>query len=212
MQFDKGMAEVLRNQWTLYLRLPVSELVGWLNNYLTIIWLQRKQDFPCCQWNSFIAVMTYIHLIHALSSWWKTAHWPWIKQSNKEGYDAPLNFVNDFIIMYIWHFIQSIFNICVRCDMAFIEPMHQNKPNITCLHSKWYSMEQQMFLAVLFDLLYYGLIVMAIFHHLSSQQRISIFFTFLIRTGLFKNRVFFDKCQQWPLLLTWFNFNPSMDK
>ena len=28
-------------------------------------------------------------------------------------------------------FCQSKFNICVRCDMAFIEPMHRNKPNIT---------------------------------------------------------------------------------
>ena len=30
-------------------------------------------------------------------------------------------------------FCQSKFNICVRCDMAFIEPMHRNKPNITYL-------------------------------------------------------------------------------
>ena len=28
---------------------------------------------------------------------------------------------------------QLKFNICVRCDMAFIEPMHRNKPNITYL-------------------------------------------------------------------------------
>ena len=37
-------------------------------------------------------------------------------------------------------------------------------------------MELEMLLGVLFDLLYYGLIVMAIIHHLSSQQRISIIF------------------------------------
>ena len=30
-------------------------------------------------------------------------------------------------------FCKSKFNICVRCDMAFIEPMHRNKPNITYL-------------------------------------------------------------------------------
>ena len=30
-------------------------------------------------------------------------------------------------------FCQSKFNICVRCDMAFIEPLHRNKPNITYL-------------------------------------------------------------------------------
>ena len=30
-------------------------------------------------------------------------------------------------------FFQLKFNICVRCDMAFIEPMHRNKPNITYL-------------------------------------------------------------------------------
>ena len=30
-------------------------------------------------------------------------------------------------------FCQLKFNICVRCDMAFIEPMHHNKPNITYL-------------------------------------------------------------------------------
>ena len=28
------------------------------------------------------------------------------------------------------------FNICVRCDMAFIVPMHRNKPNITYLLTK----------------------------------------------------------------------------
>ena len=39
----------------------------------------------------------------------------------------------DFIIIYVWYFVQSQFNICVRCDMAFIEPMHRNKPNITYL-------------------------------------------------------------------------------
>ena len=32
---------------------------------------------------------------------------------------------------------QSKFNICVRCDMAFIEPMHRNKPNITYLLQPW---------------------------------------------------------------------------
>ena len=30
-------------------------------------------------------------------------------------------------------FCQLKFNICVRCDMAFIEPMHHNKLNITYL-------------------------------------------------------------------------------
>ena len=30
-------------------------------------------------------------------------------------------------------FCQLKFSICVRCDMAFIEPMHRNKPNITYL-------------------------------------------------------------------------------
>ena len=30
-------------------------------------------------------------------------------------------------------FCQSKFNICVSCDIAFIEPMHRNKPNITYL-------------------------------------------------------------------------------
>ena len=30
-------------------------------------------------------------------------------------------------------FCQLKFDICVRCDMAFIEPMHRNKPNITYL-------------------------------------------------------------------------------
>ena len=30
-------------------------------------------------------------------------------------------------------FCQLKFNICVRCDMAFIEPMHRNKPDITYL-------------------------------------------------------------------------------
>ena len=32
-------------------------------------------------------------------------------------------------------FCQLKFNICVRCDMAFIEPMHRNKPNFTYLLS-----------------------------------------------------------------------------
>ena len=153
MQFDKGMADVLRNQWMLYLRSPVPEVVGCLNNYLTIIWLQWQQDFSHCQWNSFVALMTYIYLTHALSSWWKTTHWPWIKQSNKEGYDDPLDFFNDLIIKYIWHFIQSIFNICVRCNMAFIEPMHHNKPNITYLLSTWSGTELWLFFDLLLDLL-----------------------------------------------------------
>ena len=30
-------------------------------------------------------------------------------------------------------FCQLKFNICVRCHIAFIEPMHRNKPNITYL-------------------------------------------------------------------------------
>ena len=30
-------------------------------------------------------------------------------------------------------FCQLKFNICVRCDMAFIKPMHRNKANITYL-------------------------------------------------------------------------------
>ena len=30
-------------------------------------------------------------------------------------------------------FCQLKFNICVRCDVAFNEPMHRNKPNITYL-------------------------------------------------------------------------------
>ena len=38
----------------------------------------------------------------------------------------------DFIIMCLV-FCQLKFSICVRCDMAFIEPMHRNKPNITYL-------------------------------------------------------------------------------
>ena len=38
----------------------------------------------------------------------------------------------DFIIMYVV-FCQLKFNIGIRCDMAFIEPMHRNKPNITYL-------------------------------------------------------------------------------
>ena len=38
----------------------------------------------------------------------------------------------NFIIMYVWYFI-SRNSISVRCDMAFIEPMHRNKPNITYL-------------------------------------------------------------------------------
>ena len=33
------------------------------------------------------------------------------------------------------------FSICVRCDIAFIEPMHRNKPNITCLLSVHLSMK-----------------------------------------------------------------------
>ena len=36
-----------------------------------------------------------------------------------------------------WRLCQSKFNICVRCDMAFIEPMHRNKPNITYLLTQW---------------------------------------------------------------------------
>ena len=41
--------------------------------------------------------------------------------------------------MQRWYmlFCQLKFNICVRCDMSFIEPMHRNKPNITYLLT-WY--------------------------------------------------------------------------
>ena len=34
-------------------------------------------------------------------------------------------------------FCQLKFSICVRCDMAFIEPMHRNKPNITYLLTRF---------------------------------------------------------------------------
>ena len=37
--------------------------------------------------------------------------------------------------------------------MAFIEPMHRNKPNITYLHSTWSGMELLVFLNLLFDFL-----------------------------------------------------------
>ena len=44
---------------------------------------------------------------------------------------------NDFVSRFLYNvclvFCQSKFNICVRSDMAFIEPMHRNKPNITYL-------------------------------------------------------------------------------
>ena len=135
-----------------------SLIKGWLTCYKTngpFIWDRQCQklldgltitwpSFGCSDNRTFIIVieipllqwwLAYMYLTHALSSWWKTTHWPWIKQSNKEVYDDPFDFLNDLIIMYIWHFIQSIFNICVRVDMAFIEPMHRNKPNITYLHS-----------------------------------------------------------------------------
>ena len=42
------------------------------------------------------------------------------------------NLYQDFVIVCLV-FCQSKFNICARCDMAFIEPMHRNKPNVTYL-------------------------------------------------------------------------------
>ena len=42
-------------------------------------------------------------------------------------------------------FCQLKFNICVRCDMAFIEPMHRNKPNITYLLTYYGSLQTQYF-------------------------------------------------------------------
>ena len=45
--------------------------------------------------------------------------------------------------IYWWWLLIEILPLCIfidshpkfRCDMAFIEPMHHNKPNITCLPS-----------------------------------------------------------------------------
>ena len=36
----------------------------------------------------------------------------------------------DVIITYVWNFRCWNSKICVRCDMAFFEPMHHNKSNI----------------------------------------------------------------------------------
>ena len=41
--------------------------------------------------------------------------------------------ITKYILLH-WFICQLKFNICVRCDMAFIEPMHRNKSNITYLH------------------------------------------------------------------------------
>ena len=41
----------------------------------------------------------------------------------------------DFILMFVWYFLSR--NSMSVCDMAFIEPMHRNKPNITYLLTCW---------------------------------------------------------------------------
>ena len=43
---------------------------------------------------------------------------------------------SDFILC-MFSICQLKFNICLRCDMAFIDPMHRNKPNITYLLMNW---------------------------------------------------------------------------
>ena len=48
----------------------------------------------------------------------------------------PRNLPNLYHYNICLVFRQLKFNICVRCDMAFIEPMHRNKPNITYLLTK----------------------------------------------------------------------------
>ena len=48
-------------------------------------------------------------------------------------------------------FCQLKFSICVRCDMAFIEPMHRNKPNITYLLTPWCILDSTILHTVLFS-------------------------------------------------------------
>ena len=53
----------------------------------------------------------------------------------------PLKFGNGFVISSHILFRQLKFNLCVGCDMAFIEPMHPNEPNITYLRISHFMMD-----------------------------------------------------------------------
>ena len=57
-----------------------------------------------------------------------TRRYPSVSHSNISCNDSSWFHCNVYL-----EFCQSEFNICVRCDMVFIEPMHRNKPNITYL-------------------------------------------------------------------------------
>ena len=62
----------------------------------------------------------------------------------------------------IWTIVCLVYSI--RCDMAFIEPMHRNKPNITYLLGVFYAFHRGGYSNITMSLFWYGSIIFPLIH------------------------------------------------